>query len=62
MSKSQGCYAAWLLVPSGCEGPDPACWCWWVPKGAPGSSQVEPSAVAQLCVRCLGMLGWDWLV
>lgn len=54
MIEGQGCRAARLLVPSGCEGPDPARWL--------GSSQVEPSAVAQLRVRCLGMLGRDWLV
>lgn len=59
MSKGQGCCAVQLPVPPGCEGPNPACWHWWVLKGAPGSSQVKPSAVAQLCVCCLGMLGWD---
>lgn len=61
MIKGQGCCTARLLLPPGCEGPHPARWRWRVPRDAPGSSQVEPSAVAQLRVRCLGMLGWDWL-
>lgn len=55
MSEGRGRCAAELPAPSAWEGPDPARRCWWAPRGAPGSSQVEHSPV-------LGLLSWDWFI